>query len=308
MSSRRAIHFVPGANEKLLAKSVEFAADTLVLDLEDSVTPENKEGARKTVNEWLRSADFRGKERMVRMNPLDTPWGVQDLEVTMEGRPDSYMVPKVRTADDLLRVDKIISEIERRYGHPAGGVKLLVIATETPQGLLNIRDFGGCPRVDSMSWGAEDLSAAIGARRNRDERGEFLEVFRYARVMTLLAATASSVQPIDTAYVNLRDMDGFRRDCIEGAWMGFTGKITIHPAQIDIVNEVFSPSEQELADARELLAAFEENQKAGRMTFSFKGEMVDVPHLNRARTIIERARRPSGRRQKSTSESGEGAT
>ncbi len=291
MTSRRAIHFVPGASDKMLAKSVEFAADALVLDLEDSVTPENKESARKTVNEWLKSADFRGKERMVRMNPLDTPWGIRDLEVTMEARPDSYMVPKVRTADDLLKVDGIISEMERRYGHPAGGVKLLVIATETPQGLLNIRDFGGCPRVDSMSWGAEDLSAAIGARRNRDERGEFLEVFRYARVMTLLAATASAIQPIDTAYVNLRDMDGFRRDCIEGAWMGFTGKITIHPAQIDIVNEIFSPSEQELADARELLAAFEENQRAGRMTFSFKGEMVDVPHLSRARTIIERGRR-----------------
>jgi len=291
MTSRRAIHFVPGASDKMLAKSVEFAADTLVLDLEDSVTPENKESARKTVNEWLKSADFRGKERMVRMNPLDTPWGVRDLEVTMEGRPDSYMVPKVRTAEDLLRVDTILGEMEQRYGHPAGGVKLLVIATETPQGLLNIREFGGCPRVDSMSWGAEDLSAAIGARRNRDERGEFLEVFRYARIMTLLAATASSIQPIDTAYVNLRDLDGFRRDCIEGAWMGFTGKITIHPAQIDVVNEIFSPSEQELADARELLAAFEENQRAGRMTFSFKGEMVDVPHLNRARTIIDRARR-----------------
>lgn len=289
-SLRRAAHFVPGANEKMLAKALKLPADTLVLDLEDSVTPDNKESARKTVTEWLRGVDFGRQERMVRFNPLDTPWGVADLEMTMEGRPDSYMVPKVRSKEDLLRIDSILTQLEERFGYPERSVKLLVIATETPQGLLNIRDFGACPRVDALSWGAEDLSAAIGARRNRDERGELLEVFRYARIMTLIAATAAGVQPVDTAYVNLHDLDGFRRDCREGAWMGFTGRITIHPAQIEIVNEIFSPSPEEIADAQALLDAFEENRLAGRMTFSFRGEMVDVPHLNRARTIVERAR------------------
>lgn len=288
---RRAVHFVPGANDKMLAKSIDLAADALVLDLEDSVTPDNKESARKTVTEWLKSVDFKGRERMVRMNPLETPWGVADLEATMAGRPDSYMVPKVRTPDDIARIDEILRGLEKQYGYPERSVTLLVLATETPQGLLNIKDLGTHPRVDSLSWGAEDLSAAIGARRNRDERGEFLEVFRYARTMTLLAATAASVQPIDTVFVNVKDPEGFRRDCIEGAWMGFTGKITIHPSQIDIVNEVFSPSPQEVADAKELLAAFEENRKAGRMAFSFRGEMVDVPHLTRARRILELSRR-----------------
>ena len=288
---RRAVHFVPGANDKMLAKSIDLAADTLVLDLEDSVTPDNKESARKTVTEWLQKVDFKGRERMVRMNPLDTPWGVADLEATMAGRPDCYMVPKVRTFDDVVRIDGILSGLEKQYGYPDRSVALLLLATETPQGLLNIKDLGTHPRVDSLSWGAEDLSAAIGARRNRDERGEFLEVFRYARIMTLLAATAASVQPIDTVFVNVKDPEGFRRDCIEGAWMGFTGKITIHPSQIDIVNDIFSPSPQEVADAEELLAAFEENRKAGRMAFSFRGEMVDVPHLTRARRILELSRR-----------------
>jgi citrate lyase subunit beta / citryl-CoA lyase len=288
---RRAVHFVPGANDKMLAKSVDLAADTLVLDLEDSVTPDNKESARKTVTEWLQKVDFKGRERMVRMNPLDTPWGVADLEATMAGRPDSYMVPKVRTFDDIVRIDGILSGLEKQYGYPDRSVALLVLATETPQGLLNIKDLGTHPRVDSLSWGAEDLSASIGARRNRDERGEFLEVFRYARIMTLLAATAASVQPIDTVFVNVKDPEAFRRDCIEGAWMGFTGKITIHPSQIDIVNEIFSPSAEEVADAEELLAAFEENRKAGRMAFTFRGEMVDVPHLTRARRILELSRR-----------------
>ncbi len=289
-SLRRAAHFVPGANEKMLTKALALPADTLVLDLEDSVTPDNKESARRIVTEWLRSVNFGRQERMVRFNPIDTPWGLADLEATMEGRPDSYMVPKVRSREDLLQIDSILTRLEQRFGYPQRGVKLLVIATETPQGVLNIRDFGGCPRVDALSWGAEDLSAAIGARRNRDERGELLEVFRYAHVMTLLAATAAEVQPVETVYVNLRDLDGFRRDCRESAWMGFTGRITIHPAQVDIVNEIYSPSSEEIAEAEELLAAFEENRRAGRMTFSFRGEMVDVPHLNRARTIVERAR------------------
>ncbi|HXG22782.1 MAG TPA: CoA ester lyase [Methylomirabilota bacterium] len=287
---RRAVHFVPGANEKMLQKSLALPADSLVLDLEDAVTPDNKDSAREVVTRWLKEVDFGRQERMVRMNPLDTPWGVKDLEVTMQGKPDSYLVPKVRTKDDLLRIDTIISRMEREYGYSPGGVKLVVLATETPQGLLNIRDFGSCPRVDALSWGAEDLSAAIGARRNRDEHGQFLEVFRYARIMTLLAATAANVQPLDTVFVDIKDIEGLRRDCREGAWMGFTGKITIHPSQIEVVNEVFTPSPEEIAESKELLAAFEENQKAGRMAFSFKGQMVDVPHLTRARTILERAR------------------
>jgi citrate lyase subunit beta/citryl-CoA lyase len=287
---RRAVHFVPGANEKMLQKSLALPADSLVLDLEDAVTPENKDSAREVVTRWLKEVNFGRQERMVRMNPLDTPWGVKDLEVTMQGKPDSYLVPKVRTKDDLLRIDTIISRMEREYGHPPGEVKLVVLATETPQGLLNIRDFGACPRVDSLSWGAEDLSASIGARRNRDEQGQFLEVFRYARIMTLLAATAANVQPLDTVFVDIKDIEGLRRDCLEGAWMGFTGKITIHPSQVEVVNEIFSPSPLDIAESQELLAAFEENQKAGRMAFSFKGQMVDVPHLTRARTILERAR------------------
>ncbi len=287
---RRAVHFVPGANEKMLNKSLALEADTLVLDLEDAVTPDNKDAARETVTDWLRQVDFGRQERMVRMNPLDTPWGVADLEVTMQGRPDSYLVPKVRTRDDVLKIHTIISRMEKEYGYPPGEVKLVVLATETPEGLLNIKDFGSCPRVDALSWGAEDLSAAIGARRNRAEDGSFLEVFRYARIMTLLAATAAGVQPLDTVFVDIRDSAGLRQECIEGAWMGFTGKITIHPNQVGIVNEVFTPSAEEVAESRELLAAFEENQKAGKMAFSFKGQMVDVPHLTRARTILERAR------------------
>ncbi len=286
---RRSVHFVPGANEKMLTKSLGFAADSLVLDLEDAVTPDRKDEARGVVAGWLRDVDFRGKERVVRMNPLDTPWGLEDLRVTMQVPPDAYLVPKVRTLADIERIDLTLETLESEYGHVRGGVKLILVSTETPQGVLNLPTFTQCPRVTALSWGAEDLSAAIGARRNRDDGGNYLDVFKFCRVQTLLCATAADVQPIDTVYVDIKDLDGLRRDCQEGAWMGYTGKITIHPDQIPIVNELFTPSADEVAQARELVDAFEVAQREGKMAFSFRGQMVDVPHLNRARTIISRA-------------------
>jgi citrate lyase subunit beta / citryl-CoA lyase len=288
---RRSVHFVPGANEKMLIKSLDLAADSLVLDLEDAVTPQRKDEARDVVAGWLRDVDFNGKERIIRMNPLDTPWGLEDLRVTMRIPPDAYLVPKIRTLADIERIDLTLATLESEYHHVRGGVKLILVSTETPQGVLNLPTFTQCARVAALSWGAEDLSAAIGARRNRDDGGNYLDVFKFCRVQTLLCATAGNVQPIDTVYVDIKDLDGLRRDCYEGASMGYTGKITIHPDQIPIVNELFTPSANEIAEARELIAAFEVAQREGRMAFSFRGQMVDVPHLNRARTIVERAER-----------------
>lgn len=290
---RRSVHFVPGANEKMLTKSLGLAADALVLDLEDAVTPERKDEARNVVGGWLRDVDFGGKERVVRMNPLDTAWGLDDLRATMRNPPDAYLVPKIRSLADIERIDRELTELEGEYGHAAGAVKLILVSTETPQGVLNLPTFTQCARVAALSWGAEDLSAAIGARRNRDERGEYLDVFKFCRIQTLLCATAGGVQPIDTVYVDIKNLDGLRRDCLEGAWMGYTGKITIHPDQVPIVNEAFTPSADELAEAQELVAAFDQAQREGRMAFSFRGQMVDVPHLNRARTIIARAEEAS---------------
>ena len=292
---RRSAHFVPGASQRMLEKSLGLAADGLVLDLEDAVTPEHKDSARETVTRWLAEVDFGRQERIVRMNPLDSPWGRADLEQTMEVAPDAYVVPKLRNREEVHEIDALVTALEQRHGHGAGSVKLILLATETPQGVMNIGTLCDRPRVDALTWGAEDLSAAIGARRNRDEQGELLEVFRYCRVMTLLAASAAGVQPLDTVYVDVRDLDGLRRDSREGAWMGFTGKITIHPDQIPIVNEAFTPSPDEISESRELIEAFEENRSQGRMAFSFRGQMVDVPHLERARRILEVARAIPGR-------------
>jgi citrate lyase subunit beta/citryl-CoA lyase len=286
---RRSAHFVPGANEKMLHKSIATAADCLILDLEDAVVPDRKDDARVIVSEWLRDVDFQGKERTVRMNPLDTPWGLKDLEITMRHPPDAYVVPKVSTLEQLHTISAELSRWEQEYGHPADQVGLILVSTETPLGALNIASFAECPRVISMSWGAEDLSAALGAPRNRRPDGSYLDVYSHCRTMTLLAAAAGEVQPMDTVYVDFNDPEGLRAECQEAAWMGFTGKITIHPNQIDIVNAAFSPDADEVDEAGRLVEAFAEAEKEGLMAISFEGKMVDVPHLTRAKKILARA-------------------
>ena len=289
MTLRRSMHFVPGANEKMLTKSLASNADSLVLDLEDAVTPARKDEARKVVAEWLRDVDFGRQERTVRMNPLDTPWGYDDLRETMVHPPDAYLVPKPGTLDDLMTIDAELRSLEREYGHPDRSVALILVSTETPLGALNVTTFPSCPRVTALSWGAEDLAAALGAARNRDRDGRYLPVFEHCRTMTLLSATAAGVQPIDTVYVDFNDMAGFLAECEMVAWMGFTGKISIHPNQIDPINDAFTPSAADVNEANELLEAFEIAQAEGNMAFTFNGQMVDAPHLNRAKALLERA-------------------
>jgi len=286
---RRSLHFVPGANEKMLTKSMATRADGLVLDLEDAVTPDRKDSARAVVASWLQDVDFAGKERTVRMNPLDTPWGLADIEATMVHPPDAYLVPKVSTIAELQAIDAHLSTLEARYGHPPGGVGLILVSTETPRGVLNLPTFSDCPRVIALSWGAEDLSAALGAPKNRHPDGTYLDLYRHCRVQTLLCAAAAQLQAVDTVYVDIADAEGLRQECLEAAWMGYTGKITIHPNQIDIVNAAFTPSAEEVDEAQRLVAAFAEAESQGLMAIAFEGKMVDVPHLNRALRLLARA-------------------
>lgn len=287
---RRSVHFVPGGNQRMLDRAVASAADALVLDLEDAVTPDRKTDARRTVVEWLGGADFRGKERIVRINPLDSPWGGDDLSAMMRHPPDTLLVPKVSSVDELHRLDALLCHLAAQLGHPESDVGLIPVSTETPRGALNVASFPDCCRVVGLSWGAEDLSAALGASRNRRPDGSYLDVYRYCRVQTLLAAAAGGVQPIDTVFVDIGDRDGLAAECREAAWMGYTGKITIHPDQIDIVNAAFTPSAEEVDEAERLVAAMADAEREGRMAIAFEGRMVDVPHLERARRLLARAR------------------
>jgi citrate lyase subunit beta/citryl-CoA lyase len=290
MGRRRSLHFVPGGNEKMIAKALTLPADGLILDLEDAVPPDRKAATRPIVREWLQKLDFGGRERWVRMNPIFTDLAVADLEETIAGRPEGYVVPKPRHARDVREIVHHLERLEHRHHLPSGSTKLVVIATETPVGLLNIAEVAAAsPRIAAVSWGVEDLSAAMGLPRVRDAHGRYLDIPRYARVMCAVAASAAGVEALDTVYTDIADLDGLRRECEEGVAMGFSGKISIHPTQIEVINAAFTPSAEELAEARELVAQFDEHARRGLFAFRFKGQMVDAPHLTRARKVIARA-------------------
>jgi citrate lyase subunit beta / citryl-CoA lyase len=276
----------------MIAKALTLPADGLILDLEDAVPPELKPKTRPIVRRWLETLDFEGRERWVRMNPIFTEHAVADLEETIVARPDGYIVPKPRSAEDVRRVAAQLDRLEEKHGLPFGSTRLILIATETPQGLLNIGGIASAStRIVAISWGIEDLSAAMGLPRVRDETGRYLDIPRYARVMCAVAASAAGVEAMDTVYTDIPDLDGLRRECRDGVAMGFSGKISIHPSQIEIINQEFTPSKAEGEDALALIAAFEEHAKKGAGAFTWKGQMMDQPHLTRAKKIADRARR-----------------
>jgi citrate lyase subunit beta / citryl-CoA lyase len=288
---RRSLHFVPGGNERMLAKALTLPADGLILDLEDAVTPDRKAATRPIVRHWLETRDFGPRERWVRMNPIYSEYGEGDLEETIAGRPHGYVVPKPRHAGDIRRIAAVLERLEQRHRLPWGSTRLVLIATETPEGLLNIREVAAAsPRIAAVSWGIEDLSAAMGLPRTRDAEGRYLDIPRYARVMCAVAAAAAGVEALDTVYTDIADLEGLRRECQEGVGMGFSGKISIHPGQIEVINSVFTPSKTDAEEAVALIAAFEEHARRGAGAFAWKGQMMDMPHLTRARKVVERAR------------------
>jgi citrate lyase beta subunit len=284
---RRSLHFVPGGQERMIAKALTLPADGFILDLEDAVAPDLKAQTRPIVRRWLTELDFGPRERWVRMNPLATGLGVADLEETIAGRPEGYVVPKPRHAGDVREIAQILDRLEHQHQLPHGSTRLVLIATETPEGLLNIREVAAAsPRIVTVSWGIEDLGAAMGLPRVRDAEGRYLDIPRYARVMCSIVASATGVQALDTVYTDIADLAGLRRECEEGVAMGFTGKISIHPSQIEVINDAFTPAPAVVAEAHELVAAFAEHEQRGVFAFRFKGQMVDMPHLTRARKII----------------------
>jgi citrate lyase subunit beta/citryl-CoA lyase len=288
---RRSLHFVPGGNERMIQKALTIPADGLILDLEDAVTPDKKAATRPIVRGWLERLDFGSRERWIRMNPIGSEWAVADLEETIGGRPDGYIVPKPRRAEDIRQIAAILDRLEARHHLSFGGTRLLPIATETPEGLLSIREIAGASaRIAAISWGIEDLSAAMGLPRVRDAERRYLDIPRYARVMCSVAASAAGVEAIDTVYTDIADLAGLEQESLEGVAMGFVGKISIHPGQIEVINRAFTPSREDAEEAVALIRAFEEHARRGAGAFAWKGQMVDLPHLTRARKIADRAR------------------
>jgi citrate lyase subunit beta/citryl-CoA lyase len=285
---RRSVHFVPGGNERFLTRALTSAADSLVLDLEDSVPADDraKTRAREAVVEWLAGIET-DKELMVRINAVDTRWWADDVDAVGPLVPWSLMVPKASSAADL-------DDIESRLlaAQPGSHTSLFPVATETAEAVGAVAEMAAHRRVDGLCWGAEDLSTALGARTARDGDGQFLPVFRTVQSLCLIGAATGGIGAVDAVWTDLGDLDGLRRECELSAAMGYVGKITVHPDQIDVVNAAFTPSPELVAESSELLVAFADHERSGSGAFRFRGQMVDAPHLERARRTLAQADRP----------------
>ena len=285
----RSMLFVPADSEKKLGKGLETGADALILDLEDSVAAANKAGARETARAFL-EAHVPSADRpllMVRVNALDTGLTDDDLKAVVAAKPDAIMLPKAESGADVVHLDAKLNALEALAGIAEGHVKIVVVATETAKAVFNLGSYqGASPRLSGLTWGAEDLSADIGSETNRASDGRHTEPFRIARSLCLFGAVAAGVQPIDTVFPAFRDSEGLRRECEEARRDGFTGKMAIHPAQVAVINAVFTPSAEAVAEARRVIAAFAANPSAG--VVNLDGEMFDRPHLTRAERLIAR--------------------
>jgi citrate lyase subunit beta/citryl-CoA lyase len=287
--------FVPADSEKKLEKGLASGADCLFLDLEDSVALGAKPKARRLAAAFLAEARRKSPRPLlyVRVNGLESGLIEADLEAVAEGAPDGVVLPKCVNGAALQHLGAMLAVKEAQADLADGAIKIIPIVTETAAALFNMGTYAGASqRLAGLTWGAEDLAACLGAEENRDEDGAYRSPYALARSLTLLAASAADVPAIDTVYLNFRDLAGFRLECAAARRDGFSGKMAIHPAQVEIINEVFTPSEASINRAHAIVAAFAADPEAG--VVSLGGEMLDAPHLKRARRLLERL---SGDRQ-----------
>ncbi|MDM0015148.1 CoA ester lyase [Variovorax sp. J22P168] len=286
----RSMLFVPADSERKLTKSIGSVADALILDLEDSVADSRKIGARTTAADFIASrASEVSASLFVRINPLDTLLAMGDLASIVVPGLAGIMLPKTHTAADIDRLGHCLDALEARAGIEPGTVRIVPVATETPQAMLTMQSFAArlSERLAGITWGAEDLSAAIGAVSNRDDDGTLSPLYAWANSLCLCAAASSRVPAIDTLYADFRDPAGLAAACRASRRRGFRGRIAIHPDQVGIINEAYSPTETEIAHARRIVDAFEAAPEAG--TLSIDGVMLDKPHLTQALETLKMA-------------------
>jgi citrate lyase subunit beta/citryl-CoA lyase len=285
----RSLLFVPADGGSKLDKAMASGADAVILDLEDSITPERKAQARAAALEFLKAAQTK-KPRprlLVRINGLDTGMIDADLEAVVAGRPDAIVFPKAEGGASVVHLDAKLTAREAIAGLPEGGIKILAQAVESAAGLFLAGTFrDASARLIGMTWGPEDLSAELGAEANRDAAGQLTEPYRLARNMCLFGAAAAKLPAIETVYVDFRNSEGLRRDTQDARRDGFAGRLAIHPAQVAVINEVFTPSPEQIAQAKTVVAAFAARPGAGAV--GIDGKMYDRPHLLRAQALLAR--------------------
>jgi citrate lyase subunit beta/citryl-CoA lyase len=288
----RSLLFVPADSARKLEKGMTSGADALIVDLEDSVALAGKAKARESAAAFVKEA-MTSKSRpyiLVRVNALQTGMTDADLDAIAPAKPDAIMLPKAEGGASVMHADAKLAVREAINNLPDGHIKILPIATETAASLFVAGTFAGSSvRLNGLTWGAEDLSTELGAQSNRGTDGRFLDPYRLARALCLAGAAAAQVPAFDTVYVDFRNSDGFRRECEEAVRDGFVGKMAIHPAQVPIINEVFTPTAEALAHAQMIVDTFTANPGAG--VVGIGGAMYDRPHLARAQRLLERVKR-----------------
>lgn len=286
--SARSWLFAPGDSEKKMQKATDGSADIVIFDLEDAVAEEEKPKAREMIAAFLQQQPAASKNRLwVRVNPLDGPYTLLDLAAVMPAAPGGIMLPKAYGRQDVELLNNYLSALEVANGIEEGSTKVIVLVTETAEGMFTTGTYKDAPRVVAMTWGAEDLADAVGASENRNPDGSYGFTYELARSLCLLGAAAAGVAPIETIQGDFKDLDGLRKRAEKVRRDGYRGMLAIHPAQVDVINEAFTPGEEELAEAQEIVDLFAANPEVG--TIGHKGAMLDRPHLARARALLAAA-------------------
>jgi citrate lyase subunit beta/citryl-CoA lyase len=282
----RSYLFVPADSERKMKKAAQAGADALILDLEDSVAADARPAARELCREYLAELD----NCWVRINSLDTDSAALDLDVVVPAAPAGIILPKASGADDVVQLASMLDDLEKKHGLDVGQTGILPICTETPAALFTLGSYAGSSsRLAAMTWGAEDLSAVMGASASRDADGGWLPPYELARSLCLFAAQAAEVPAIDTVFTDFRNEEGLAIYATNARRDGFSGMLAIHPAQVDVINRAFIPTAAELERAERIVALFAENPGAG--TLGMDGEMIDRPHLVQAERILQLARK-----------------
>jgi citrate lyase subunit beta / citryl-CoA lyase len=281
----RSLLFVPGDSERKFSKAKTSGADALIFDLEDAVAPAQKPAARQLAARVLEDPSPRDWSFFVRVNALDTGLALDDLAAVVRPGLDGLLIPKANGVEDLQRFGHYLDALETKAGMALGSVKMAVVATETAKAMFALGSYAPAhPRLVALTWGAEDLSAALGATDNKEPDGAWTFPYQVARAQCLFAATAAEVAPIDTIHADFRDLEGLERDCRRSRRDGFLGRMAIHPDQVATINRCYAPSEAEIAHARRIVEAFAANPNAG--TIGVDGKMVDIPHLKAAQKTL----------------------
>ena len=287
--SARSWLFAPGDSEKKMTKAMEGTADIVLIDLEDAVAPESKAAARPMVHDFIKANPAQRQRLWVRINPFDGPHTLPDLAAIMPAHPGGIMLPKVYGRADVEKLDHCLSALEVANGIEEGSTPVIVLITETAEAMFHTGDYKGAPRVVALTWGAEDLADSIGASSNRNPDGSYGFTYELARSLTVLGAATAGVTAIETISADFKDLEALRLRAEKVRRDGFRGMLAIHPAQIDVINAAFTPTEAELAEAQEIVDVFAANPGVGAI--GYKGAMLDRPYLSRAQQLLRQVGR-----------------